>query len=323
MRENVEGRRALLAAGDGERRELQGLFSSGPLREWDVVEANDPQRARFLRRLNVWDAILLGGGLPGDLMWVAGRPAYPVLLVADLAPEAVVAALQQGVHGWLPRDIVLANPGLLAAALERLCDFGDLNIKCTAHEESLRASRRQVDRLADLLWDCFPGQASGLWLSERHILERLEEEVIRSRRHGTPLSIILGEVSSAEVDLGNAQQASKWVAYNVCRGKRRSDVAGQYARDGLLVVLPQTPQAGAEQCCRRLRALLDFRDDPGSLPPMKTCLVCASLSSQASTVTRLLSQAEQRLHWAGEEAALVSTGARRQTGQGTSPPAVQ
>jgi PleD family two-component response regulator len=48
-----------------------------------------------------------------------------------------------------------------------------------------------------MLWQASPTAGRTRWFSQRHMMERLEEEVARADRHGTPLSVILGETEGA------------------------------------------------------------------------------------------------------------------------------
>jgi diguanylate cyclase (GGDEF)-like protein len=293
MSASLQRRRVVLAAGEGERRDLRKLFASEALRHWDVVEADSLERARFLRQLEPADVLLVGAGLASGFDWLGSRPDDPVLFVADAAPEAVEEALRQGAHGWLPRSAVMNRPGILAAGLERLTALRDCCAMCA---EALRECRRRTDRLTDLLWQAVPGEGPECWLTQRHVLERLSQEVARSQRHGTPLSVILGELEMPAGIREGSPMPSRWMAERVSEAKRRSDAAGQYGLSGFLMVLPQTPEAGAVVCCRRLRQLLcDKLDEDGSPPRWTTHLGIATLAPHTNTISSLLRHAEESL----------------------------
>jgi hypothetical protein len=290
----LERRRVLLTAEDGERERLRALFGDGPLRDWDVVEADSCERAHFAHQLHPCDVLVVGGSTarkgPG-LAWLAGRGG-PVLFLADARPEEAAEALRQGADCWLPRTPALEHPALLAAALERLAEFGTLERRAEAAAGSLRECHRQVDRLVALLWQAVPGAGRAHWLSQRHVLERFEEEVERSRRHGGALAVVRGEVRGA----GDSQELAAWTARQVGAAKRRCDVAGQYGLQGFLMLLPHTPEAGAAACCRRLRTLLQPPGGgAGPRPPLHAAFGVAGFTPAASTVQGLLRRAEESL----------------------------
>src|SRR5437762_3483613 len=66
--------------------------------------------------------------------------------------------------------------------------------------DQLRDCRSQVTRLVNLLWDATPAEGRPRWFSQRYMLERLQEEICRSERHGNPLSVVLGEVWIGQED---------------------------------------------------------------------------------------------------------------------------
>ena len=51
-----------------------------------------------------------------------------------------------------------------------------------------------MERLVNRLWETVPSETGPSWFTQRHMLERLDEEVQRVKRHGGPLSVVLGEV---------------------------------------------------------------------------------------------------------------------------------
>jgi diguanylate cyclase (GGDEF)-like protein len=298
-------RRVLLAAAEGERRRLRELFAGGPLHDWEVVEADSCRQARFVRQLDPCDLLVVDDSLPreaGELEWLAGGEPGPVLFLADVTPEGALDALRQGADTWLPRTPALEHPALLAAALERLAAFADAQRETWAATQSLADCRRQCDRLVDLLWAAVPGEGPGRWLSQRHLLERFEEEVARSRRHGDPLAVVLGEVrpgrgagSDRSTDEA-ARAVAAWTARRVSEVKRRSDVAGQYGLHGFMMLLPQTTEAGAAGCCRRLEVhLRPPADGTGPPPPLHTCFGVAAFAPDMSTTQGLLRRAEESL----------------------------
>jgi diguanylate cyclase (GGDEF)-like protein len=165
--------------------------------------------------------------------------------------------------------------------------------------EALQECRRQVRRLVSLLWGLSPTEAHPRWFTQRHMMERLQEEIARAQRYDAPLSVVLGEVRVGHGALlpPDGPQLTAWTADRVTRGKRRTDVAGQYGPGGFLLLLAQTPTAGAVVCCRRLRGMLE--DGPGhnSAPPgpVEASFGISSYDTAHPNAQSLLGRAEECL----------------------------
>jgi GGDEF domain-containing protein len=293
MPANLESRRVLLAALDADRPALLAPFAAGQVAGWDALEAGGLEKVRFFLRAAPCDAVLLDGGLyraegADGLAWVAGPDRAPVLVLAEADPDLILGALERGAGAWLPRELALAHPLLLGAALRRVARLGDLEQRADAAARELHDCRRQVGRLAGLLWEARPGEGPTPWYTHRHMLQRLDEEVARARRHGGPLTVVLGEVRADG-------EAEALAAERVGRAKRRCDVAGQYGLHGFMLLLPRGTVAEALGCCRRLRALLEQSSLDGPSAPLSASFGIAAFSPAAATAQGLLSRAEERL----------------------------
>jgi GGDEF domain-containing protein len=296
MPANLEPRRVLLAALDADRPALLAPFAAGQVSGWDAVEAGSLEKVRFFLRATPCDAVLLDAGLyraagADGQAWLANHEHAPVLFLSEAGPDLVLGALERGADAWLPRELALAHPALLGAALRRVARLGDLAERAGATAEALRECHRQVSRLAGLLWEARPGAGPSDWYSQRHMLQRLDEEVARARRHGGPLAVVLGEVGAGEAEAARA-------AERVGRAKRRCDVAGQYGLHGFMLLLPRGSEAEARGCCRRLRAMLEQL--PGGAAA-RAWFGVAAFSPATATAQRLLSRAEERLESARQE----------------------
>ncbi len=78
MSEPIQHRRVLLAAAEPARAECRPLFQAEVLRDWEVIEADSLERARFFLQLDPCDVLLLDGSLyrnggGDDLSWLAGQ----------------------------------------------------------------------------------------------------------------------------------------------------------------------------------------------------------------------------------------------------------
>jgi diguanylate cyclase (GGDEF)-like protein len=137
------------------------------------------------------------------------------------------------------------------------------------------------------------------WLTQRHILERLQEEVARAERHHEPFTIALAEIEApAPEGKEAAPTLTEWVIDRVSRTKRRCDAAGQYGLRGFLLLLVHTARDGGLICCHRLQKQLEEAEntvEAGSAGPVRACFGIASFSGQSTTPQALLSRAEQQL----------------------------
>ncbi len=300
MSVDLERRRVLVTADATGRPALRALFAHAALAAWKAVEAAGVEPARSaLQRPEVFDALLLDEGVyrrePGrGLGWLMAQPKAPVVLLADLKPDEATSALAFGVHQWLPRRPALANPGLLAAARGSAARVTEVRRRAQAAGEALFECRRQVNRLVGLLWEA-PAGGRTRWLPHRAMMERLDEEVARSERHGAPLAVVLGELRSAVAEgplLG--PHLAAWTAEQVSRVKRRSDAAGQFGPNGFMMILPHTSETGAERCCERMRDALERAPASGLEAPVRAYLGAAG-SVDGDTPDGLLRRAEERL----------------------------
>jgi GGDEF domain-containing protein len=295
----LEARRALLIVEPGLAASLRDIFHQPLFSGWQLVPAESLEQARFLHQHQSAHVLLADETrMPtpdvADVAWLGGPVPLPVLLLVqgDL-PGQVLAHVPLARH-WLPIGPALKYPVLLAGALHQAAELTDLRRHTRATDRALHVSRRQIDQLVGLLWRTLPADADTGWLSQRHLLQRLRQEVHRAGRYGAPLTVILADVAPVA---GEPDPLLNWLADRMGRVKRFSDLAGQYGPRGFLVILVNTPQAGGEACCRRLHQVLTQPADPAEphLRPGQLHFGFASLSPTVSTSARLLGLAEQHL----------------------------
>jgi diguanylate cyclase (GGDEF)-like protein len=292
----------LIAAGPAAQPLWRQSFADPALAGWEPLEADSLERARFVVQHDACDVLLLDASLCENadaeaLAWLAGQQDVPVLLLVRPEPEAVTAGLSAGVSQWLPRELALAHPLLLAAGLRQVRRWGELQDRHARTAEALHECRRQVNRLVGLLWESTPMDARTRWFTQRHMLERLQEEIARSARHGTHFSVVLGEFHTTEVRaLPVPEEAvlAAWTAEQIRRSKRRCDVVGQYGPHGFMLLLANTSETGAVTLCRRLQASLHQSPASGGLAPIASFGI-ATCADPAATLQGLLSRAEERL----------------------------
>jgi diguanylate cyclase (GGDEF)-like protein len=299
----LDRRTLLLASARHDRQSVRNLLETPLFRAWDVREADSIERTRFILQMEPCDVLVLDSALyrgsdPGDVSWLTAQHITPVLLLGEPEEAIVVSALQNGARQWLSRELAVQQPAILEATLRQIALIGDIQRKARAASEALHDSRRQVSRLVSLLWDSVPGDGRRSWFPQRHMLERLDEEVDRSKRHGETLTVALGEVYAARGILLSPEEAQKLVSWTVGRvteGKRRCDVAGQYGPNGFMLLLPNTAGEGALRCCRRIQCGIERPTQDPALPQLEAAFGVAHVSVEVSTVRALLCRAEERL----------------------------
>jgi diguanylate cyclase (GGDEF)-like protein len=290
--------RVLLVARDGIREELRGLM---PTADWEVIEARSLEHARFVQDGQPCEAIIVDGGLAGPgwsegLARLAGQVLAPVVLIGEVAVGSVLEGLRLGAS-WLPVEIAYRHPELLAGLLTQAIAVGQERQRAVNTTVQLRHCYGRVDRLLGLLWEAAPGEGPVRWYSQRHMLERLDEEVARTRRHGGPLSLILGELrprSSEKIAPDQLQRLGAWLARQIAENKRRCDVAGQYGLGGFMLVLPRATAEEAAGACQRLQMVLEHPPHD-ELPGVHACFGTASVPADLPSVQGLLRRAEERL----------------------------
>ena len=307
MTADLPFRRVLVAASAAACPALRQSFAAEPLAGWQVLEADTWERAHFVLGYEACDVLLVDESLAPqgdvkDFTALAGRREVPVVALTDPGPETAAAALAAGVDVWLPREPALGHPPLLAAGLAHAAGRGDQRRRLRLTGTSLQETRRHVGRLVDLLWHHAPHDPRTRWFTHRHMLERLQEEIARTARHGSPFSLVLGEVRrQGEAEAAPSPQLTAWAAERIGRAKRRCDVAGQYGPHGFMLLLANTPESGAVTFCRRLEEALGQAAATEAVPVVPAFGI-AACAGPAATPQALLRRAEEHLESAKAQA---------------------
>jgi diguanylate cyclase (GGDEF)-like protein len=299
----LDRQQVMVAAANAEATCLRLHFSRPPLDQWDLLEADTLERVRFLLQHNACDAMLVDESLQAHqaaegLAWLVKSSKAPVVYLSGSHPEVAAAALSQGVTQWMPRELALAHPKLLDALMQRAIQSSSLIDRAHQAADELRECRRQTNRLVSLLWETSTGEVRTRWFTQRQMMERFQEEVARTERHGSPLTLVLGEMQPANAPSSNAGNLlESWAADQIIRAKRRADVAGQYGPNGFMLLLVHTSEPGAKAFCQRLQCLLEQSPGTQSGPPIssRAHFGVAGYGSTAFTPKLLLSRAEEAL----------------------------
>jgi diguanylate cyclase (GGDEF)-like protein len=139
----------------------------------------------------------------------------------------------------------------------------------------------------------------------RQFHERLEGEIERADRFGTPLSLVMLDIDkfkSVNDNYGHQQgdRVLVEVARVMHRLSRDVDLPARYGGEEMAVVLPQTDLRGAEQLAERMRVAIESlqiqRLDGGGLLPITASFGVASFPAIAGDKTSLIATADAALY---------------------------
>jgi diguanylate cyclase (GGDEF)-like protein len=139
----------------------------------------------------------------------------------------------------------------------------------------------------------------------RQFHERLDGEIERADRFGTPLSLVMLDIDKFKSvnDTYGHQQGDRVlveVARVMHRLSRDVDLPARYGGEEMAVVLPQTDLRGAEQLAERMRVAIESlqiqRLDGGGLLPITASFGVASFPAIAGDKTALIAAADAALY---------------------------
>jgi diguanylate cyclase (GGDEF)-like protein len=139
----------------------------------------------------------------------------------------------------------------------------------------------------------------------RQFHSRLDSEIDRAERFGTPLSLVMLDIDKFKsVNDTHGHQQGDRVLVEVARVLRRLsrdvDLPARYGGEEMAVILPQTDLAGAEQGAERMRAAIEAmqiqRLDDGGLLPITASFGVAAFPTQAADKTALIAAADAALY---------------------------
>lgn len=219
------------------------------------------------------------------------------LVCAALALVALMLAA-------LPGDALSGNAVLLtvaAVAGAATAVLAALNDKLLRRDIAVLTDAAQRDSLTGLL-------------GRRGFDERLDAELERARRTGSPLSVVVGNLDRfTRVNDAHGQAGGDVVlrraAEILAAGKRRFDGSARLGADDFAVVAADCDDAGAYVLAERLRGAIE--ESFGAAPPVTISFGVASYPVHGQAANGLLSAADQALDAAkqlGRNRTVVSNG---------------
>jgi diguanylate cyclase (GGDEF)-like protein len=147
-------------------------------------------------------------------------------------------------------------------------------------------------------------ELTGLY-NVRQFHERLDSEIERASRFGTPLSLVMLDIDKFKSvnDTYGHQQGDR-VLVEVARVMRRLsrdvDLPARYGGEEMAVVLPQTDLPGAENLAERMRTAIEGMDiqrlDGAGVLPITASFGVASYPAAAGDKTTLVAAADAALY---------------------------
>jgi two-component system cell cycle response regulator len=170
---------------------------------------------------------------------------YALLLTARDAKEHIIAGLEAGADDYLIKPV--HEPELIARlnAGRRI-----LNL-----EHSLRVAnhRNRILSITDALTGAY---------NRRYLMEQLPRELERCRRYAYPLSVLMCDVdhfkkiNDARGHAAGDDVLQQFVARSQKILRTNSDWVARYGGEEFLIVLPETPYAGAIHVAEKIRTLI-------------------------------------------------------------------
>lgn len=291
--------RVLIAAGAEQQPSFETLFAQEPLDQWETAAATSFAQARFALQYQPCDLLLINNDLveregSQGLAWLAFQLETPVLFLGDDRPEMYLRVFDLGLNTCLPYSMAMMQPALLHLAMRHAIAAWEVKLHHKRLQGQLEKTQRQVERLTQMIWRVTP-ISDDQWYSQRHMLERLGEELTRCHRHHLPLSVAMGELRSP--DRSQIMNLPDDAAAALLRGKRRCDVIGHYGSGGFMLLMVHTSKRGGVACCRRLRQYLEApaQELDGPRRSMHSFFGVASSTIATTTPQSLLRIAEENL----------------------------
>ncbi len=261
-----------------------------------VIDSYDRQADKFFRH-----GMSEGEGAAGWVMSNAMSRKIDDLAIADVAS----AGAEHAIRAWLGVPLFMYGDceGVIAVQSTRPGAFGP------EHQRLLEALALQIAAAlqnAHLYELAMVDGLTGLYV-RRYFDARIEEEIERSKRYGSPFSVVMMDVDDFK-HLNDTyghlvgDRVLRAIANVVKAQMRGVDTAARYGGEEISVILPRTEMVGGYSLAERIReAIADLRLTTDDEPP-RVLTVTASLGiaaypeSKAADGTDLVRRADRALY---------------------------
>ncbi len=260
-----------------------------------LLDGFDRTTDRFFRQK-------LGEG-EGAAGWVMSRGL--ARRIDDLAHADVAVASTQGIRSWLGVPLFMYGgcEGVIAVQSTRRAAFR------ADHQRLLESLGLQIAAAlqnAHLYELAMVDGLTGLFV-RRYFDARIEEEIERSRRYGTPFSVVMMDVDDFKKlndEHGHliGDRVLRSIANTVKSQMRGVDTAARYGGEEIALILPRTEMVSAYSVGERIRAAIAEQRVTTDGDPPKALGITASFGiasypeSGAETGEDLVRQADRALY---------------------------
>lgn len=231
------------------RKLLNDYLSNSSRMKFNVREATtNKQIERALDKGKTPDIVILALNLTGKSMleWldeIVNAGKAPALVLAQNGDEMIaVEAMKRGALDYIPKGDLTGD--MLTSAIIQVRDRWN-------HMRAIEDERLELERMAmfDSLTDL---------MSRRALMEQMDIEMVRSRRYGHYLSILMVDIDLFKRVNDNyghivGDQVIRDVTMTLKEQIRRNDFAGRYGGEEFIVMLPETPLEKALLLAEKLR----------------------------------------------------------------------
>jgi diguanylate cyclase (GGDEF)-like protein len=166
-----------------------------------------------------------------------------------------VEGLELGADDYLVKPFDMLELSARVKSMLRLKALQDALVE--KNRELDRANKELARRREELLTLSRTDALTGLF-NRRYFEERLNEEFTRSRRYGSPLSLVMLDIDHFKRindTFGHpfGDQVLKAVAQTACSRLREVDLMARYGGEELIALLPETSPVDALRVCERVR----------------------------------------------------------------------
>ena len=260
-----------------------------------VIDGFDRTSERFFRR-----SLARGEGAAGWVMRHSSSRRIDDLLLADAGGGGA-----HGMRSWLGVPLFMYGEcdGVVAVQSSRTAAF------TLEHQRLLESLALQIAAAlqnAHLYELAMVDGLTGLFM-RRYFDARIEEEVERSKRYGSPFSVVMMDVDDFKLlndTYGHlvGDRVLRAIADVVKAQMRGVDTAARYGGEEIAVILPRTEMVGAYNLAERIReGIAELRittdeDPPRALAVTASLGIAAYPESKAQTGEDLVRRADRALY---------------------------
>ncbi len=236
---------------------------------YEVLECDSAAEAHSLALGQRPDAVILDYRLPGEdgvsclERLTTDLPGAACIIMTGQGDErTAVRAMKAGAADYLVKDHVLRDPVRIERAVRAAIHTKRLEKENARLLDQLRERNLELERLNQKLWQLSHTDELTGYFNRRYIAARLEEEIARSARYETALSVVLIDLDHFKsINDRHGHLAGDRVLQAVAdlfrTGLRDTDLVGRFGGEEFLMVLTNTDAEGAELFCDRLRTRLE------------------------------------------------------------------